>query len=159
MSFKNQSSRIALLVVMVLGLLLAFGVNVWPVIGPVAGLLIIVAAMILIFTAKFPGQFVALILKLVVGPVFFCYLFSSLPTMLRSVCGPAFSKPVFWLFLLGLMIVSFLFVRWQIRHFRNQRSDLQTNERKPLPPIQLETTSEVNQCVAFSSSRESSGED
>jgi hypothetical protein len=159
MSVTKQSSQIGLLVVMALGLFLAFGVNPWPVIGQMASLLIIAAAMIWIFTTRFPRQLVAKILGLLVGPFLFCHLFSALLAMFQSLSGPAFSKPLFFLMLFALMVISFLYVRWQIAHLGSKREELQTNERKPLLPVQAEPMSEVNQCVASSSSRESSGED
>ena len=158
MGDNNQRSRIVLLVVMVLGLLLAVGVNVWSVIGAAATLLIVAAAMICIFTATFPRRFVGLILGLLVGPLLFCYLFSTLLAMLQTVCGPTFSKPVFLLLLFGLAVISFLYVRWQLTHLGNQRNELQTNERKPLLPVQAEPERGVKQCVVSGSSSESSGD-
>src|SRR6266404_458839 len=155
MSVKNQSSRVVLLVVMVLGLLLASGVNVWPVVGPVAALLIIAAAMISIFSTRLPRHFIVMILGLLVGPFFFCYLFVTLVAMLSPICGSTYSRLVFLLVLFGLMAISFLHVRRQLTNFRNQRNELQTNERKPLLPVQAEPKSEVEQCVASSSYKES----
>jgi hypothetical protein len=162
MDVKNQTSRVVLAVTMVLGLLLTLQVNIWPLVGPLAALLVIIAGLSSILTTKFPHHMLLIILALLFGPFFFCFVFTTVLNMLTSTVGLALSKPLFFVLLLLLMVVSFLYARWHLTHLKNQhphRNELQTNERKPMLPVGTNPESEVERCAASESSSASSGAD
>ena len=136
-------SGIALILIVLLGMMLTFGIDVSALVGPLATLWVIASASSYMFRGKFPEHFFSLLIGLLIGPLLLCCVFKASLTQFGNLSGFGLSCTTLVIVLLTLMTVSFLYVRARLRAGRqhNQR-ELHTNERQPLPPAPYEDEEE-----------------
>jgi len=130
-----------LVVILISGILLALGVNTYKFLGPTLVLLIIICALAYIVTGKLPEHFLLMLFGLLAGPILLCLSIRSVWSQMHRTFGSGFGSILGALILLGLMLLSF----WYIRQ-RNQSNDHRqhghTNERHPAFPVHRENGEE-----------------
>jgi len=133
------TSRIVLGFSILFGLLLAFGTNAQSLICLSALLILIASGLRHIAHKVAPNNLLLLLIGLALGPSLVCLLLRALVHYLEIIFGSPISKIALLLFLLGLMVISYIYTRARIAHWiDDERASLHTNERQPLPPVPQE---------------------
>lgn len=125
--------KVALIII--LGILLALGIDVYGLVGLIAFLLIVIGAFSLLFKGKLPDHFLSSLIWLLIGPLLLCCAIKALWGQGWGFLGSIFGSTTAALILLVLMGVSFLYVRARLTHKESEnKKQLHTNERQPVFP-------------------------
>lgn len=127
-------NRIVVSLIIVFNLLLAAGVDASGILGALVLLYLTSGALRYMLSGKFPDHFLAGLIGIAVGPFFVCCLLQAAFGQLPISVGTGLDAIIPALIVLGLMIISFLYVRKQIRRLRPTEHEGHTNERRPLAP-------------------------
>lgn len=121
--------------VIILGILLALGIDISALVGLIAFLLILLGAFSLLFRGRFPDHFLSSLIGLLIGPFLLCCAIKALWGQGWGFLGSIFSSTTATLILLVLMAGSFLYVRARLAHKEGEgKKQLHTNERQPVFP-------------------------
>jgi hypothetical protein len=121
--------------VILLGLLLAFGVDISELVGLIAFLLIVLGAFSLLFRGKLPEHFLSSLIGILIGPMLLCCAIKALWGQGWGFLGSIFSSTTAAQILLVLMVASFLYVRARLTHKEGEgKKQIHTNERQPVFP-------------------------